>query len=280
MGKGDIRTRRGKIWKGTYGVSRKSHFRKTTSILTKEQISNDTLNNSTTSIAKRGHLSKLVCYNCGKEFGAKDITKEHIPAKNLFEGYDGKYKLNRITVPACLKCNAYYSSIDEEFRNFIGVIARNNENQQVVGKAVRSIIRKKGSCKQRLHFDESNKVCGVEFDRNVIEEFHKKNFKGLFYHQYGTALSDDYELLVQIIDENTSESIIRMYEYLKKSFTWKFSGHKDILSYIIQPIRIDISNPNKEDLIPFKDEKMFGGILVYNKEHYVIIIARKKQFLK
>ena len=35
-------------------------------------------------------------FNCGKELLAGQATKEHIPAKALFNGYDSKYKNNRM----------------------------------------------------------------------------------------------------------------------------------------------------------------------------------------
>ena len=37
-------------------------------------------------------MPKQICYNCGIELENKDVTREHIPARNLFEGYDEKYK--------------------------------------------------------------------------------------------------------------------------------------------------------------------------------------------
>jgi len=67
-------------------------------------------------------MGNNICYNCGKELEKKDVTREHIPSKNLFEGYDEKFKVNRITVSACYECNNKYSPTDEQFRNMIGII--------------------------------------------------------------------------------------------------------------------------------------------------------------
>lgn len=52
---------------------------------------------------------KKQCFNCGNFFTKEEITKEHIPAKALYAGYDNEYKLNRITVPSCYKCNQSFS---------------------------------------------------------------------------------------------------------------------------------------------------------------------------
>ncbi len=248
----------------------------------KDIISNDTSNNlniSNIAIAKRGHLSKQICYNCGKEFDIKHITKEHIPARNLFEGYDEKYKVNRITVPACSECNGKYSPTDEEFRNMIGVIAKREENQKIAEKTVKSILRKETG-KQRLSINDLGKVSGVSFGQIPIENFHKKNFKGLFYHQYGIILSDDYELYVNINENDWSDFTLGILGYIEDLFAWKHSGHPDILSYVIQPFRIGISNPSRKDLTPLKNENIFVGILKYNKEHAALVIACRKGYLE
>jgi hypothetical protein len=243
-----------------------------------DEPTNDFINAKLT-VAKRGHQKSQLCYNCRKEFDAKDITKEHIPAKNLFEGYDEKYKVNRITVPACSECNGKYSPTDEEFRNMIGVIAKRKENQKITEKAVKSILRKE-SGKQRLSINDLGKISGVSFGQTPIEDFHKKNFKGLFYHQYGTVLPDNYELFVNIDENDWSDITLGILGYLKDLFTWKHSGHPDILSYVIQPFRIGMSNPTKKDLSPQKDENIFVGYLDYNKEHAALVLAVRKEYLE
>lgn len=282
MGKRDNKTRRGKIWRGTYGVSRRRKRRKISSTPTEVKIINETLSNlniEKITIAARGHQTKQICYNCRKEFNAKDMTKEHIPAKNLFEGYSEKYKVNRITVPAYSECNGKYSPTDEEFRNMIGIIAKRKENNDIAEKAVKSILRKETGM-QRLTVDNLGKVSGVSFDQTPIEDFHKKNFKGLFYHQYGTILPKDYELYVNIDEKDWSDFTLGMLGYLKELFTWKHSGHPDILSYVIEPFRIGISNPSKKDLMPQKDENIFVGFLEYNKEHAALVIVVRKGYIE
>ena len=62
---------------------------------------------------------KHLCYNCSKELVENEITREHIPARTLFDGYGNEFKTNRITVPACLECNNKYSKCDEVLRNLI-----------------------------------------------------------------------------------------------------------------------------------------------------------------
>lgn len=103
------------------------------------------------------------CYNCGKELTKDAITREHIPARTLFDGYNDEFKYNRITVPACKECNNMYSKYDEEFRNLIGIITNKKENDIIASAATRSILRKTDGF-DRLRFDVWGNVRGVEFN--------------------------------------------------------------------------------------------------------------------
>lgn len=220
---------------------------------------------------------KIYCYNCFKPIKEGEKTREHIPAKTLFEGYDDKYKVNRITVPACYECNQGYSPTDKDFRNLIGVIAKRKENNQITDKAITSIIKDKNSS---LTIDSLGKVTGIILGQDTIENFHKKNFKGLFYHQYGKPLSDEYELFVNIDENDYSEMTLAILGYLKELFIWKHSGHEDILSYCLQPFRLKISNPNKENLKLSENENIIVGYMKYNQEHATLVIAVRKSYLE
>jgi hypothetical protein len=225
-------------------------------------------------------VKKGMCYNCLKEIDKKDVTREHIPAKNLFEGYDEKYKTNRITVPACAECNGKYSPTDEEFRNMIGIIiAKKKENNKITEKAVKSILRNKAAANERLCIDDFGQVSGVVFNQTPIEDFHKKNFKGLYFYQYGKPLSKDYELFVNIDETDYSKFTLGALGYLKDMFNWKFSGHSDILSYCIQPFRLNIKNLTKEDLPLQENENIVMGYLDYNQEHAALVIAVRQAYL-
>lgn len=224
-------------------------------------------------------MDKIIrCYNCGKILD-NDKTREHIPARTLFEGYDEKYKVNRITVPACFDCNNKYSPTDEEFRNMIGIIAKRKENNTITDKSVKSILRKEKGV-NRLYFNPFGKVIGVEFCQQPIEEFHKKNFKGLFYYQYGYPLPDNYELAVNIDENDYSEATLGFISYLKEFFEWKYSGHKDILSYCLQPFRLNITEKDKNDLPLSNDENIIVGALKYNQEHVALVFAIRKEYLE
>ena len=219
-------------------------------------------------------MAKTNCYNCGNEIDSSKSTKEHIPARSLFEGYDEAYKVNRITVDACLKCNGQYSPTDEEFRNMIGIIAKRKENNKISEKSVRSILRKDKD-NTRLHFEGFDKVSGVTFSKGSIEDFHKKNFKGLFKYQYNKVLLDNYGLWVNIDENDWSKPTLAMLGFLEM-FEWKCSGHVEIFKYKLQPFRLHIENPLKKDLIPESDESFYLCLMAYNEEHAALVLAYNK----
>ena len=218
------------------------------------------------------------CYNCGKELLEGQSTKEHIPAKALFNGYDSKYKNNRITVPACFDCNNKYSITDEEFRNMIGICSNRKENDLVTVQSVKSMMRKSPNL-SRLRFDLHGKVTGVEFCENHIIDFHKKNFKGIFYNQYGHPLPNDYELIVNVDEDDHSKFSSGIIGYLKEFFELKNSGHEDIFSYCIQPLRLGINKKDKDDLKPESKENIYVALLVYNRIHAALVYAIRKEYL-
>jgi hypothetical protein len=213
-----------------------------------------------------------------KDLDDTNTTREHIPAQTLFEGYDEKYKTNRITVPVCAECNGKYSPTDEEFRNMIGVIAKNKENNKITEKSVKSILRKDKTY-ERLCVNPFGKVSGVVFNKTPIEDFHKKNFKGLFYFQYRKPLSKDYELFVNVDESDYSDFTLGVLGYLKDMFNWQCSGHHDILSYCLQPFRLGVTNPSKEDLPLQENENIIVSCLKYNQEHGALVFAVRKVYL-
>ncbi len=219
------------------------------------------------------------CYNCGKEINGI-ITREHIPARALFEGFDRQYKNNIITVPACFECNNSYSSTDEEFRNMIGVIAKREANEQLTKKSVKSVLRKKDGYK-RLVYESIERIDGVRFDEAHIENFHKKNFKGIFYHQYGKPLPYDFILFVSIDENDCSSATKGIISYLKGFFEWKFSGHKDIFQYCMQPVRENIQQRDKEDksdLELLDSDTLIACAMIYNQEHAALVYGIKRDY--
>jgi hypothetical protein len=220
------------------------------------------------------------CYNCGIPLDEKTITREHIPAQGLFEGYGDDYKKNRLVVPACKTCNNQYSVCDEEFRNMIGIMSNDSHRDKISEKSARSILRKDKQ-KHRL-FIENGNVEAVSFDLNHIEQFHIKNFKGLFYEQYGEPISnEEYFFHVNIDASDYSELTMSVIGYLKHNFDWKHSGHPDIFQYILQPHRENVNPQERSGIIVENpnSENCYVCLIKYNKSHATLVTAMKKDFL-
>ena len=107
-------------------------------------------------MAKNKKRKKGICAFCGIE---GEITDDHVPPKNLFEGFPDN---ELIKVPACKKCNGGSSKDDEYFRAFLipqDEIASNSQAQKL------------------------NKIVRVKFDANKR--------KGLEYRMYSQLHSKD-----------------------------------------------------------------------------------------
>lgn len=222
-----------------------------------------------------------LCYNCGQPIAKEENSKEHIPAQGLYEGFGDEYKVNRITVPAHKKCNGDYNLCDAEFRNLIGIGSNDQEKDSISQKTVSDLLRSKSNS-ARLHFDDNGSVKAITFNYNHIEEFHQKNFKGLFMHQYRVPISNDYIIKVNFDERDWSKLTLSMIGYLQNNFSWKHSGHPDIFKYILQPHR-DVIREGEQDGIKIDNpnsENFFVGLLSYNKHHAALVTAIKKDFLE
>ena len=186
-----------------------------------------------------GHLRIKKCYNCGVVLNAENKTKEHVPAQNLFLGCGHEYKKNRLTVPACKKCNEEYSEIDSEFRDVLGVANNKIDKDSVLThKATRSILRKP-NWKERLIANDAN-LIGVLFDNNKFEKLYIKNFKGIYYEELGQPFSNEYQTYVfSSLDNDHLNPETRLLIQLGFGVEWKISGHAEIFRYKISALNLD-----------------------------------------
>ena len=153
-----------------------------------------------------------------------------------------------------------------------------NENSIITDKSVKSIINASGF--SRVWYDTFGNISGVEFSQQPIEDFHKKNFKGLFYHQYGIPLPDNYSLFVNMDETDWSKSTMSIIGYLKANFNLKHSGHPDILTYCLQPFREDYNATDKQDLDYQENENIYACILTYNRTHAALVLAVRNEYLE
>lgn len=177
------------------------------------------------------------CYNCDETIEEGQETREHIPAKNLYEGYSEEYKTNRIVVPACNSCNHYYSKLDQEFRDAIGVLNDTDDQQMKISeKATRSLVRGEKNL-SRLNFENGRIAVSFEYDK--FRELHIKNFKGVFYSTFGEPIPKSYKIEIVADGDEENSNLMEMtkviYHELKKH-PFLISGHENIFKYKIASI--------------------------------------------
>lgn len=215
------------------------------------------------------------CYNCGNSLKSEQNHREHIPPKNLFDGFPVTYKATRIIVPACYTCNQSYSNIDEEFRNFIGITNRQPEAAVLVEKTTRSIMRLDAKLARVIYSVFNKMPYAVQFDIKQIEKFHIKNFKGLFYFNYNYPLPDNFKVVAHFDNTFQTEKSQKLVNYLTLNFPWKVSGHENVFKYILQPFRTNY-NFDGNDIIPESTEKFFLAVMSYTKNHATLILAERQ----
>lgn len=225
---------------------------------------------------------RKICYNCGISLSSDNATVEHVPAKNLYDGFGDKFKLNRITVPACLVCNNLYSKIDQEIRDALAIKNNDpNQKQRLTGKGVRSILRRSNWIK-RTQFNNHGKIIAVDFSYNDLRQIHLKNFKALFFKKYGFPVPKVFEIeIIADGDEDKIESVRSLNDYLLIDKEFNYSGHSDIFKYILKDISID-KNGNSSIFESGDFDLIIAvvGLLIYHNEIATIVLAGKKEFIE
>lgn len=224
------------------------------------------------------------CYNCGIDLTtlpSEKRTKEHIPAKTLFDGYSNDHKNNRITVRACYTCNQAYSRIDQELRNYIGIKTDGSQDPEILRKSIKSIMRNK-DWTHRIEI-ENGKVTSVDFDYAEFRKLHIKNFKGLYAHLHGKPFPDS-EFEIEIVQEGeplerAEKSGHFFFNELTTKFEFSQSGSLEVFKFVFKSfnevpptgfIWDDNPNPNHS----------FVCAMVYNDNLVCIVAGTRKEVLE
>lgn len=270
MGKGDIKTKRGKISNGTFGARRK---RKPNQII--RNVKKECIFCGVSLMRKK---ESLKIQKVSKKYPERGETKDHIPQQCLFEGYPSSYKTNRLTVPSCSKCNFEFSKVENELRDLIGVANEKDDLQNVLTeKSVKSILKRKDGI-QRLEIDNTGSVKGVEFNLDKLLPSHVKNFKGIFFKTFNARFPDSFSF--HVLDKKLNSNMEELaLDFLDKNCSWKYSGHEDIFKF-----KIGLIKPDKTGLLvpaPNINEAV-GSVcqLVYHQRFKISIIAFRKTILK
>lgn len=180
-------------------------------------------------------MENKYCYDCGESLeglSKEEINREHIPAECLFQGYEGQFTHDLITIRAKRSCNSSYAHIDDELRNFVAILTDGKDNQKMLIKTFKSIARK-----DLARFKPDDKGLGVSFDYETILGLNEKNFKGIFYYEYGIPIQNE-KFKIFNITETEDRDILKKYSgdlYARfiKPLDWKVAGHEDVFRYKI-----------------------------------------------
>src|ERR1035438_2927575 len=86
------------------------------------------------------------CYLCGSE---KDLTRDHVPPKNLFRK---PLPSNLITVSCCKRCNGGFSKMEEQLRILVSAgINRSTDGEWIwKNKVLESSFRRSPALKNQV----------------------------------------------------------------------------------------------------------------------------------
>lgn len=218
------------------------------------------------------------CYNCGCDFTSENIsTREHIPMKCLYKGITKTRK--HITVPACRYCNENYSHIDHKMRNLIavlGLVKQKQELRNLIEASGRSYLRDEEF--RSWFLKNKDDSLSINFSTEDFNILHIKNFKGLFYYEFGYPISDKFQCFCLsdngIIDEQKSNvnKIINVSRQRSIRYeNWEYSGDLNVFKYRIS-LNYDYLSPKTliDDDIIFCD-------MIYHDLVYAIVVACNNQ---
>jgi hypothetical protein len=219
----------------------------------------------------------ILCYDCGKVIHKDDRDREHIPAQCFYSGFGPDYKKNRITVDAHKACNQKYSKIDQELRDAIGISIDNQKgNSELTSKSIRSILRKRSGIER---ITSEKREMFVDFNYGDLRLLHIKNFKGIFYKEFGIPIPE--KLFIEIItdgdQENFSYEVMNLfYQIVNQSIDeWKISGHKDIFKYKLGVFE----NNNLSTFDINSNEQIIFCVMIYHEEIVCFGFATTKSLI-
>jgi hypothetical protein len=144
------------------------------------------------------------CVYCGN---TEEITKDHIPPKNIFSKPRPD---NLITVPSCFKCNSEASKDDEYFRNVLTMRYDTYEHPDAMKNwktILRSIKRPESSGLRNAILTGLKPIdlvtpSGIFLGKSGMYKVEvgrvlktvNRIIKGIFYYEFGQALPNDYNV--------------------------------------------------------------------------------------
>lgn len=199
-----------------------------------------------------------ICYWCGK----KATSVEHVPPKNLFPN---DYKIDLLTVGACIDHNEKFSKLDERMRFHMTLmgdpeIARNQFEKKVLKGLARG--KSKGLMTDLFSnsFVGNNDKKWQRDDSNVFSLYFEKIIRGLFFYHYQAHVNGStsyFSNKIQMIDM-TADAHFYYYVLFKELNSRWING-----------------NSKNKSIFDYKyffseEENRFFTLMTFYKEHEVL----------
>jgi hypothetical protein len=177
-----------------------------------------------------------ICPYCGERIAT---TKDHVFPRNLYPASIGQSRVQRLTIPACERCNGSWSDDETHFRNVLALAGEPNEVRLELWETsiMRSFNKRDG--KRRL-LDLLETMRSVEIDGKIRQKVYpgqdyrvirivKKVIRGLLYHHLGISAVSEKRLWIDVLKYQISEEFLSemMYEHREQ----------DIAEYRYQVLR-------------------------------------------
>ncbi|SCY44441.1 HNH endonuclease [Desulfoluna spongiiphila] len=198
---------------------------------------------------KQNNNKQVQCIYCGNYFDQSEITKDHIPPKNIFRKPRPN---NLITVPCCSGCHSKTTQDDEYFRLNV-VMKDENPSKPEVTPLYEAILRglKRGKSKgfkkdwlNRQFLTETYSPTGIfsgykhkyNVDLSRLDKVVERTVAGIISHESGSRLPNTHQINVfsvsglnmlrlesrNSLDENIKKLLNTPYYYI---------GSKEIFSF-------------------------------------------------
>ncbi len=181
------------------------------------------------------------CVYCGVPFDNANRSKDHIPAKIFFPS---PRPCDLITVPCCRPCNQERSADDFHAALMLlinSAVRRTEVIKQLTKRVLNSLARPEstglrlaisGGIKIIDVFTESGLFIGQRpaLRQNVrrIEDTISCYIKGLFFHEYGFRLQDEYgadsRIVLTLSEEQVASVLVPVSSLATASWTREWSG--------------------------------------------------------
>ncbi len=113
------------------------------------------------------------------------------------------------------------------------------------------------------------RVEAVSFKYTEFKKYFSKDFKGVFYREFGYPLPKSYSINIPVRSDRGYESLEK--HLLESGGEWKVSGHEDIFQYKVKPY--GFAENGKVIDSDVKNARIIAAMLIYHKKMFKVVLA-------